>query len=313
MNLLQKKTQKWVEQNIITSKQQTQILEQEQTVFRPFLALALLWGGIICMVLGVGSVLADNWSLLPDWLKVIGGVFLLVGCFGSTLYFIRKQKRGLAEIGLFLSFLGIGALIGLIAQVFSLPLDTGTGLLIWALIAFIIVILSQKQYLSFLWIPLFVGGLLGYLKWEFLFLFFQQVPLATTFFSAILFWMIAYIAGKGQGIIAASIYRWSVILYLVVMVLGDFAAHTRIAGFMITLILLAGLLLLAVLRDKRFLFNVTAGLIGARLVGLYFQIFTGLTSLGIIFIIAGILIFIGLWLRSHYIEQQKRASFSEQS
>ncbi len=291
---LHQQTAHWVDRHLITASQRQAILESERQKIVPFFKFGLFWIGILCLLSGISFIVADYWAMIPSAVKIAGGGVLLGMMVTLTVYFFKKEKKTLTELGLFLSFLGIGAFIGLIAQVFALPLDSGRGLLIWAVLSFVIVMFSQRIYLSFLWIPLFLGGLLGYLKWEFLFLFFQQVPIFTTFLSALVLLMIVALTADLKAAFAVGLRHWAILLYFGATFLGDFSAPTPFLGMMLSVILLVAIGVTAVLKHKSFLFNLTSFLLVLRIIFFYFQSVPGLSAWGIGLIALGaILVFIG--------------------
>lgn len=270
--------------------------DKEEVISLSFWKLGLFWVGVLCFCLGSIFLITDLWPYIPDWIKVSVGGVLLVGIFGITIYFFKKERRFLAEIGLFVGFLGIGAFIGLIAQVFNLPLDSGKGLFLWAILSFGIVLFSQKIYLSVLWIPMFFGGILGYLKWEFLFLFFQQVPVLTTFLISLILLMIIYISSDFKSAFAIAVRHWAIILFYGIIILGDLSIHAPVLGAFLSIILLLALNVIAVIRKREFLFNITSFLIILRIIILYFQLVpqTGIRGIGLILLGGFLLGYLGV-------------------
>jgi uncharacterized membrane protein len=152
----------WVQAGILSEKQKNKIMDWEHQGQKDFRLLGLMWFGIFVFVLGLISLVTEYWHVIPNAVKVACLlIFILIG-IGMTIYGFRKEKTLLFESALFFTFLIIGGGIGLLAQIFHLPVDNGEGLLAWAGVSLIIVLLSEKELLSLLWIPLFLGGILGY-------------------------------------------------------------------------------------------------------------------------------------------------------
>lgn len=256
----------------LTKEQLFKKNDAEELSLFSFLKLGLFWVGVLCFCLGFSFLITDFWIYIPEWIKVsIIGV-LLIGILGIITHFLKKEKHLLWEISLFVGFLGIGVFIGLIAQVLNLPLDSEKGLFIWAILSFGIVLFSQKIYLSVLWIPMFFGGALGYLKWEFLFLFFQQVPVLTTFLISLIILMILYISFNFKSDFAIAVRRWIIILFYGILIFIDLSTHSAVLGALLSIILLLILDVIAVIRKRESLFNITSFFITLRVIILYFQL-----------------------------------------
>ena len=295
MNLSQK-TNNWVEHNIISASQRQEILEAEKIKQPPFLFLTLLWTAVLCLCLGIAAIMRAYWYQIPDSVKLtIVGVLIVGGLILSYLA-VKKERHKLAETALFFTFLAIGGGIGLIAQIFNLPMDGATGLLLWAVLSLGIVLISKRKLLPFLWVPLFLGGIVGYMKLELLLLFFEQTPLfATTLLGGILICLI-YLSHFFSDRMAQSLYHWSVILYFPVVFLGDLAMHNPFFGFLVSAAFLALLGFFAVMAKKMILFNVTVFFIVLRLLLLYFQSFSNPIGAGVGFSLTGIALLAGIGL-----------------
>ncbi len=295
---LEKKSQNWVKQNIISMAQREQILEQENVTQKPFIFFSFIWLGIFLLALGIGSLVGAYWDVIPEAVKLIAAGILLVGSLTVAFFAIKKEKTRLAEIALFIAFFMIGGGIGLIAQVFNLPVDGTRGLFLWLVLSFGIVMLSKRKWLAFLWIPLFFGGIVGYMRLELLLLFFEQSPLfATGLLGGILICLI-YLSHFFTDKFAVSLYHWSIILYFPVVFLGDIAMHSPFQGFLLSLGFLGLLLVFALSAHRSMLFNVTGFFIVGRILLFYFQTAHDLVHAGAGFLSAGIILLLcaGGWL-----------------
>ncbi len=302
---LSKKTDEWVKNNLLSPEQQADIMAFESGRHKPFRWLSLLWLGVFSFFLGLLSLVADYWQTIPDWLKLTGAFVLLSSGIIATIYFFKKEKHMLAEVGLFFTFLMIGGGIGLVAQVFNLPVDSGEGFLAWAALSLIIVLLSKRELLSLLWIPLFLGGVLGYMRLELLLLFFTQAPLlAVSVFAGILFALI-YISDLSAFPFLRAVNRWAVVLYYAVLILGEDRMQDMMSGFCISVAFLALLAWYAMHTNRIRLFNWTLFFIAVRFVMLYFQVFESLGVAGTWLIVSGLLI---LGIVGLHLVFQKKAS-----
>lgn len=297
-----KKTNEWVAHDVLTPEQQTDILAFESSQKKTFQGLSIMWLGIFSFFLGILSFFTDNWDYIPDGIKLTGTVFLLIFSIIGTWYFFHKEHHVLIEIGLFFIFLVIGGAIGLIAQIFNIPMESGKGFLIWAILSFFVVLLSRRELLSLLWVPLFLGGIIGYMRLELLLLFFEQTPMITTIvLSGVLLGLI-YLAGRVQKPFIQSVGRWAVVLFYCVLLLGENAQIDLWKGLGVSVGLLSALALYAFYSKRIKLFNLTLFFIAIRFLILYFQVLESLGKVGILFCVFGglLLLVAGYGIRYHY-------------
>lgn len=294
---LNDKTKKWVNNQLITKEQQTAILKHEDRQFLPFVLMGMLWLGLFCIGLGLTSLVAAHWSFLPVWSKLSGFVLLMGGAISTAVYAFKREKHLIAETALFFSFLMIGGGIGLIAQIFNLPISGAGGLLLWAALSLGIVLVSKKDFLLLLWIPLFVGGVIGFMKLELLLLFFEQSPVFATALLATALMGLIYGCHFFTNRWARSLYKWAIALYFPVLFLGDIAMHTALSGFLLSFFFLLLLAAFAVKEKRIRLFHLVSFFIAMRLIFLYFQLFDNLILTGIGFLIVGVFLLtaIGIW------------------
>lgn len=289
MNLNQK-TEQWVAQKVISPKQKEAILALETKKREPFVFMAILWIGIFCVGLGIISLIAANWAFIPPVVKLAGAGVLLAGALGAAFWGLQKEKHLVAEVALFFAFLMIGGGIGLIGQIFHLTPSTFEGLLLWAVLSFGIVFISRRQLLSLLWVPLFIGGILGSFRWELLLLFFQQTPVLAMVTGAGICLAIAFLTRNLTGPFFKSVYHWALILFFCVLGLGELGSGSVGMRFLTSIALMVLMGAFAVYYDKKRLFNWVAFFIALRCVLLYFQIFKSLAVTGVGFILSGVVI-----------------------
>lgn len=293
---LHKKTHEWMEQNLLSEKQRDKIMAYEKKSQTPFRMLSWLWLGIFVLCLGITSFIAQYWEEMPHAVKlVVIGMLAVVG-IGGIIYGFRKEQNVLAESALFFTFLVIGGAIGLVAQIFNLPVGTGDGLLMWAILSLIIVLLSERALLSLLWIPLFLGGVLGYLRLELLFLFLSTSPVATVSVLATLFFIIIYLTGTGQIPFLRSLHHWAIALFYLSLFLGERAIHDPIMSFALSVFFLGALVWYAFITHRIRLFNLTLFFVAIRFMWLYLQLFGKAGVMGTWLFLLGGAILIGVGL-----------------
>ncbi len=152
---LSKKLNRWKEQKFITQKQYDQILAFErQRSGNTFWRTAFIIAGLL-IGLGVCLLVASNWDALGAVVKIAGAFVVLGGLFYTTFWCITHERKGLTELFAILSFLMIGATIGLIGQVFNLEGGWSSFALTWAVLGLPFVLVSRSIFFNVGWLCLF--------------------------------------------------------------------------------------------------------------------------------------------------------------
>ncbi len=269
---LKNKTNFWVEHKLITKEQQREILNKEDKQFLPFILFSMLWLGIFCLFVGVFSFIQAHWNIIPYWIKITSFCCLLIGVILTLVIAFKNHKKLVFEIALFISFLMIGGGIGLCAQLFNLPLMNHKGLLLWSLLSFVIVFISKKEFLFLLWLPLFLGGLLGFLKLELLLLFFEQSPIFSTSLLAGILLLLIYMTKNFENHYISACYKWAVAIYILIVCLGDRAMPSVFSGFLLFCFFMLLLLAFSIKERRIYLFNLIGSCFILRLILLYIEL-----------------------------------------
>ncbi len=106
--------------------------------------------------LGIIALVAANWEQIPNNVKLVGAVSLMVVNAAAVIISMKFKKNILTQVlcGVFAAL--IMAVIGLIGQIFQLRSDVSGACLLWALCAWPLFLITPR--LLWLWIPLlFVG------------------------------------------------------------------------------------------------------------------------------------------------------------
>lgn len=189
------KTQKWVEQGIISADQAEKILLAEQTSHTGLAWRLMFWIAGLLIGLGVILIVGANWDAIPDLLKLLANFAIWAAVIYGAYKSIAGAKNKLKEFFLTLSFLFVGATIGLVAQIFNLSGGWQSFATSWAILGFVFVIFSRLIILNGVWICLLFSAL----DFEFLIVFLEQWfnrnPLNLIILATVIFAMLTY-AGK---------------------------------------------------------------------------------------------------------------------
>lgn len=146
---------KWVNEGLISQEQADKLLLAEQSAHSN-LAWAWMYG-IAGLFMGLGIILlvGSNWESIPNPLKLFGD-FLIWGVilYGTYLSILNKNSK-IKELFLVLSFLFVGATIGLIGQIFNLSGGWYSYAMVWSLLGLPFVLFSRLLSFNFCWLFLF--------------------------------------------------------------------------------------------------------------------------------------------------------------
>lgn len=128
---LKNKFERWQDAGLVTAEQAGAILAFEKTRKSGKLVKDLTNVGILAIILGLASLVASNWNMIPDAAKLIGH-FGICGALTALMLKIDGEKHPVGKdacvLLLFGSFLTFIALIG---QVFQLHGDLHVTLAFW--------------------------------------------------------------------------------------------------------------------------------------------------------------------------------------
>ncbi len=153
---ISKKLNIWQQHKLITEKQKDAIMEFETKAKKPALLYAIVFISIFCIGLGVVSVIASNWGIIPPSAK-LGADFAILS---AIIYGIIKAQRPLIKEGLLCLYAIMAmASIGLVAQIYHLVPHGMQAFLFWSAIVSPLVFISKKPLIAFVWLPtLLVSG-----------------------------------------------------------------------------------------------------------------------------------------------------------
>ena len=153
---ISKKLQKWVEQGFISDEQAKQILQAEQSNYSGFVWKWLY--GIAGLFIGLGIILivSANWDDIPAPVKLVADFGIWAGFIYGTYLSVINKKDKIKEFFLLMSFLFVGATIGLVAQIFNLSGGWHSFAMTWALLGLPFVWLSRLFFFNCGWMILFL-------------------------------------------------------------------------------------------------------------------------------------------------------------
>ena len=153
--LMANKLQKWVDNQLITQEQKEQIIYfEKQGGNNLFWRSAFIIAGLL-IGLGIILIVASNWNIVPVWLKLFVDFSISLSFVCGAYWTIITNKKKLKELFLILSFLMVGATIGLIGQIFNLNGGWESFSSSWALLGLPFVFYSRSLFFNIIWVYFF--------------------------------------------------------------------------------------------------------------------------------------------------------------
>lgn len=153
---LMKKIKEWQRENVIDDVIAQRIEEYESLHSSSIVLWAFGGMGAFAIIVGLISVIAANWSQVPDWVKL--GVDLVAGLgLAAALYWNvtrhdgYEEKLWVREMLVVLYYGFVLASMALIGQTYQLGGTVDTLLLVWTLVTLPLVLLARGRFIALLW------------------------------------------------------------------------------------------------------------------------------------------------------------------
>ena len=149
---IHKKINDWVSHQLITKKQAEEIINYEANKSgRSWVLYGFSVLGITTIAIGIISLIAANWQLIPGDIKILFD-FLILIFVAFWVYSSWKQKKFIMfEVSLVFFMLLCLASIGLISQVYHTGGQLHEALLLWSAITLGLALISKKTFPPFIW------------------------------------------------------------------------------------------------------------------------------------------------------------------
>lgn len=226
---INKKLNIWEEEGLISEEQTQAILafeNQDNKGQSNWWLYSLLILGVAIIGLGIISIIAANWALISDEVK-LGSAFLLLGVMAAAIVWLQSRPVTPWFDTLIAAFMLMClATIGLIAQIYHVQGKWYQALLLWGVISFPLATFARHLLIPFFWVSLFLHGLV----WSSIDLttvrhsrdLYQELP--AILLLAPLLAAVFYLLGQRLSMLAkfrSSFYFWFQISLLVALVAID--------------------------------------------------------------------------------------------
>jgi uncharacterized membrane protein len=229
--IVAQKLSQWEKAGLLQREQVAAILKFEEGLSENHWVLSgLMILGVLTIGIGVISLIAANWSEIPNAIKLTGN-FLFLGVIGVAIFKAQSAGRETAYNAWIVAMqIAILASIGLISQIYHTGGELYQALLLWSLLLAPLAFAASKLFPTLLW----TGVLLGAISWAVLdsslysTMFFKQV--GPVFFSITMFSLLLAVISRllyrgHDGPISQSSRFWAGIIGVGALILFEFMAR----------------------------------------------------------------------------------------
>jgi uncharacterized membrane protein len=143
---------RWKDAELVSTEQVERILAFEKQRQRPTLAIAIAGLAALAIAIGLVSIVAANWDLIPGRMKLALDALALI-LVGQTVVYIGKRESGWAFTAALVTYYGLVlASIALVGQVYQLGGSAAHALLAWSALTVPLMASGRSAGVGFLWL-----------------------------------------------------------------------------------------------------------------------------------------------------------------
>lgn len=150
---LEKKVKSWQKKGLITPQQGKLIIAHEKRQAKPYLFYGFLTIAFFCIGLGLVSIIAANWAVIPSSVKLMFDFILLTAIAGYAFISYRNGKISLFDGLVCLFALAVLASIGLFLQIYQLQPEDLSVFLLWSLLLLPLTLFNKSMLLPAIVLP----------------------------------------------------------------------------------------------------------------------------------------------------------------
>lgn len=148
---IEKKLKRWVEAGIINEPTKLEIINFEKAGSGTNVMFGILAIGALAIVVGIISIIAANWYLIPKYIKLASNLTWLLGLTFGVWHFRNSESKMIRETLILILFGSILASMGLIGQIYHLESHTFKTLSLWLVLGTPIILFSKTKYAAYTW------------------------------------------------------------------------------------------------------------------------------------------------------------------
>jgi uncharacterized membrane protein len=149
---LDQQLKRWKDAELISAAQAERIVAFEKQRQRPALLYAVAGLAGLAVAIGLISIVASNWDLVPGRVKLVLDL-LVVTLLGQAVVYLKARPPAWLEEAATIALYGLVlASIALVGQVYQLGGNAALALLAWSVLTFPLMLLASSPRASFLWV-----------------------------------------------------------------------------------------------------------------------------------------------------------------
>ena len=149
---LEQQLKRWKQAELISPEQAERIQTFEKHRERPALLYAVAGLAGLAVAIGLVSIVAANWELVPGRMKLTLDGLALIGVGQAVVWFGSRPPAWLEEAATVAYYGLVLASIALLGQVYQLGGDTALALLAWSALTLPLMALGRSARLGFIWL-----------------------------------------------------------------------------------------------------------------------------------------------------------------
>ncbi len=149
---LEQQLKRWKQAELISSEQAERIQTFEKHRERPALLYAVAGLAGLAVAIGLVSIVAANWELVPGRMKLTLDGLVLIGVGQAVVWFGSRPPAWLEEAATLAYYGLVLASIALVGQVYQLGGDAALALLAWSVLTLPLMALGHSARLGFIWL-----------------------------------------------------------------------------------------------------------------------------------------------------------------
>jgi uncharacterized membrane protein len=149
---LEQKLKRWTEARLVSSEQAERILAFEKERERPTLLYAVAGLAGLAVAIGLVSIVAANWDLIPGRMKLALDAVVVIGLGQAVVHLGTRQPAWLEEAARVAYHGLVLASIALVGQVYQLGGNAAQALLAWSVLTFPLMALGRSARVGLLWL-----------------------------------------------------------------------------------------------------------------------------------------------------------------
>jgi uncharacterized membrane protein len=159
------KLARWLEAGLIDAEQVQRITAFESQRTRPLVVYAIAGLGGFAIAIGMLSIVAANWDVIPGWVKIGLDLAILGGLAWSAVRFDQQAIHWARETVLLVLFGMTLASIALVGQIYQLGGEARHALTIWTVLTALMMTRADSGWLGFAWMAGLQATFVAWMVW----------------------------------------------------------------------------------------------------------------------------------------------------